>query len=523
MKQKVLSSRLPEILSILKKNDVVRGVNPEKLKLILEDLGPTFIKLGQIMSMRSDMLPQAYCDELKKLRSDVAPMGFEEFIQIIESEYGTEYHNIFNFIESKPIGSASIAQVHFARLKNGTNIVVKAQRSGIKETMSKDIGVLRKAIKVLNLVNNVYTETLDFNSIVEEMWTVAQEELDFLKEAQHLEEFYDRNSKLAYISCPQVIKELSTSKVLIMEYIDGIAIDHIDELLKHNYGLEEIGYKLADNYAKQILDDGIFHADPHPGNICIRGGQIVWLDLGMMGTLSAKDRRMFSTAVKSIVTNDIYELKNAIITFGVIRGKINHALLYDDIDMILAKYGSMEFSELDMGQVIMDINEVCYKHHIGVPKGVSMLGRGMLTIEGVLTGISPDINFIDILANHMSGLELIDLKSEIITTGMTMVKALKKTMDIPIQLSDIFKMTIKGQTKVNLELTGTEMPLSKIDQMMNRLIISIIISSLLIGSSLICTTDMSLKILGIPALGAIGYVTAAFLGLWLLIHIVKKG
>lgn len=509
------------MLDVLKRYDIAHGLSPEKLRRIMEELGSTFVKLGQILSMRSDLIPSAYCEELTRLRSQVTPMPFSQVKQVIRQEYGVKsIHEVFLSFESRAIGSASIAQVHRAVLRNGNSVVVKVQRPGIKEVMGRDVAILRKAISLVKFAPEL-GDPLDFKIMLEEMWVVAQQEMDFLIESSHLEEFAKLNSEIQYVGSPKVEKHLTTSRILVMEYIEGIPIDHSNELLEQGYDLQEIASKLAANYTKQILDDGFFHADPHPGNLLVRDGKIIWLDLGMMGKISQRDKKMFSTAVQAIVENDAYELKSVVLAMGVLRQKVNHTTLYHDIDQLMTKYATADFSSIHLGKLIVELNDLTNRHHIGLPEGVSMLGRGLLTIEGVLANLDPEINFMEIVAAHLAEKEL-DLKKELKETSIAAWHTFRKTMDIPAHLSDILKMTVKGQTKINLEITGSEEPLAKIDAMVNKIILAIICAGLLIGSSLVCTTDMSGKLFGIPALGAAGFLIALILGGIIVYDVLRK-
>lgn len=517
------SSRLHEIVEILRRNDIIHGLTPQKLRLMLEELGPTFVKLGQIMSMRSDMLPQRYCDELKKLRSAVAPMPFETVREIIAEQYQKPPEEVFAFIKKEPLGSASVAQVHAARLLNGQNVVIKVQRRGIHRIMEQDIAIMRRAAQLLRIMPRT-GDVIDFNGLLDEFWTVSQQEMNFLVEAEHLERFAALNDGVAFATCPRVYKELSTSSVLVMENIKGIPIDHIEQLRSRGYDMEEIAEKLADNYIKQILDDGFFHADPHQGNIIIRGGQIVWLDLGMVGVLSSRDRLLLRNAMLAVTRQDIYELENAIMSIGVIKGKVNHNELYEDIRIFVDRYATSDLSELNLGRVLSDMMEIAAKHQIGLPNSVTMLVRGVLTIEGVLEDCSPQTSLMEIFARHFSGSlwNSANVEKELRHLLHKFAGSAEKISDIPLNLADIIKMTVRGQTKINLELTGSEEPLFKIDRMVDRLIFGIIDGALLIGSSMLCTTNMNPKIMGIPALGAAGFLIAFILASVLLINIFKK-
>ncbi|WP_232696029.1 ABC1 kinase family protein [Brevibacillus daliensis] len=517
------SARLKEMIQVLKRHDVIRGVSPEKLRMILEDLGPTFVKFGQIMSLRSDMLPKSYCDELVKLRAEVRPVEFSKVIKLVEEEYGVSVHEIFTHIDEKSLGSASIAQVHAATLTSGKEVVIKVQRPGIYETMAQDIVLLKKASKLLQ-VFGAMDGLINFTAIIDEMWVVAQQEMNFLKEAENCKEFYELNKEIEYVTCPKVYRHLSTSKVLVMEYIEGIQIDSLERLMSHGYDLNEIGMKLAENYTKQVLDDGFFHADPHPGNIWIREGKIVWLDLGMVGRLSNRDKEQLKKVVLAMVENDSYEIIHSLLTIGTPKGNINYTGLYSDIEDMLVKYRHVDLGNLDLGSLINELINLIKDHQIAMPTGITILGRGIITLEGILRTCCPEVNFLKILSTHMSEHLFLqfDLEKELQNRGKSVHKLFKKSIDIPTQISDILRMARKGQAKMNLELTGAEEPLRQINHMVNKMVICLVSAALLIGSSLICTTDMQPKILGIPAIGAIGYLGAIFLGGCLIHDLLKN-
>ena len=516
-------NRLKEILQVLARHDIVKGMTPEKLRNIVEDLGPTFVKLGQIMSMRQDMLPAAYCRELSKLRTEVSPMPFDEVRQVIEEEYDTRLERVFASFDRQPLGAASIAQAHAAVLRDGSPVVVKVQRQGIRDVMARDIQLLRKAARILKAASSA-GNALDFGVILNEMWAVAQQEMDFLIEARNAGEFYKLNQDVAYVTCPQIHSQVTTSRVLVMEYIEGFDLDRPDILTDNGYDLEEIGLKLADNYVKQIIDDGFFHADPHPGNLRIREGQIVFLDLGMMGRLSQRDKNLFRQAVRAIAEHNVNALKDVLLTLGVHNGRINHTRLYGDIEDLLTQYGSMGLADMDLGRMLEEFLGLANSHGISMPEGVTMLTRGMLTIQGVLASLAPELNLVQIMANRKLGEAArdFDLLAELKDGGKTLAASGRKAVALPAQLSDLLGMTIKGQTKVNLELTGSDEPLAQVDRMVNKLVLALLSAALLVGSSLICTTDMKPKLLGIPMLGAFGFFIALILMGYLLVDTFRK-
>ena len=517
-------TRMREILGVLARHGALQGMTPEKLRAIVEELGPTFVKLGQILSMRQDMLPAAYCLELRKLRADVAPLPFSAVRQVLEEEYGAPLKAVFASMQETPLGSASIAQVHAAVLKDGTPVVVKVQRPGIRDTMSRDIVLLRRAAGILK-ASGAAGEVIDFRVVLDEMWAAAQQEMDFLLEAANAEEFRKNNEDINYVACPRIIRRHSTSRVLMMEHIRGIPIDAAAALEKAGYDRREIGEKLAENYVKQILEDAFFHADPHPGNLRIRDGKIVWLDLGMMGRLTPRDQEQLKKAVKAVAGGDVSALKEVLLTLGVHSGPVDHARLYTDIDDLLSRYGSMGMKEMDLGRLMEELLALAGTHRISMPPGVTMLGRGIVTIQGVLADLEPELSILSIMANHLAGdvLRPAALERELKEGARALLLSGRRAMDLPAQLSELLKMTVKGQSKVNLELTGSEEPLRRADRMVNRLVLGLIIAALLIGSALLCGAGLEPRLWGMPLPAAVGFGLAGVLGGCLLWSVFRRG
>lgn len=523
VESKTTSARLREMLSALKRHGIIHGVSPKKLKAILEDLGPTYIKLGQIMSMRSDLLPKDYCSTLSELRTDAKPISYEEIIQVIESEYNISANKVFLEISRECIGSASIAQVHKAVLNNGKTVVLKVQRPGIYQTMEWDIKLLKKALSIIKVLH-INIGSIDFKVFIDEMWKAAQEEMDFITEADYMKEFTELNADIAYVTFPNVERNLTTPRVLVMEYIDGVQIDDLEKLKVLGYDINEIGIKLAENYVKQIVDDGLFHADPHPGNIYIREGKIVWIDLGMVGRINNRDKMLLRKMVLAVVQQNIEGLKELFLTLDTIKGKVNHTKLYEDIESLLARYGDMDLEGLQLGKIMEEVKDILDFHQISLPRGIAMLGRGIVTIEGVLAVCSPKVNLIQIMANHISGklLRELGLKKELLSTSVFMHSFVKNGLALPEQFSNVLKMAMRGQTKINIDLLSTDGPARQIDLIMDKLTICILCASFIIGSSIICTSDITPILFGIPVLGLFGYIIAFILTGWLIIKIIFK-
>lgn len=516
-------SRLREMTAVLYKHGITRGVTPEKLRLILEDLGPTYIKIGQIMSMHSDILPKRYCEELMRLRSEVAPMSFKEVEKILQDSYGMDWREIFQNVEETPLGSASIAQVHKAVLKDGRQVVMKIQRRGIYEIMARDIVLLKRAVKVLPPVS--LKDMVDLDMVLDELWAVTREEMNFLTEAANMEEFIRKNQNVSFVGVPILYQEYTTPHVLVMEYIDGFRIDDKETLLAEGYDLKEVGSKLVDNYIKQVIEDGFFHADPHPGNLRIRDGKIIWIDMGMMGRLSERDREFLELAVRGVAVNDVGMIQEAVMALGEFKERPDPSTLYEDISILLGKYGTTDIGEIDIAKVMMDLMDVMKENKIVMPHGLTMLARGLTHMEGILADISPDINMIGIAATRIKGdlLHTMDWKKEIKKNGKLIYRSLHKSIELPALLSDIMHGYLKGQTRVNLDLHVSRELAQLLRRLIRNIVMGLWVMALLISSSIICTTDMKPKIWGIPAIGAIGYMIAFCIVIYVFLkHIFSK-
>ena len=513
------SERFREIKDVLRKNQITRGVTPEKLRMILEELGPTYIKLGQIMSLHSDFLPKAYCDELLKLNSDVTPMPFDDVEDVINHSYGQDWRELFQFIEEAPLGSASIAQVHRARLKNGEEVIIKVERKGIYDTMARDIGLLHRLVKLIPPVGD-FKNLVDLDMVLDELWSVAQEEMDFLKEAANMDEFSRNNASVQYVTTPKLYHEYSTGHVLVMEYIDGYSLDDVESLQNAGYDMDEIGTKFVNNFIKQVMDDGFFHADPHPGNVKIRDGKIVWIDMGMMGRLSEKDRHTMIKGIRGIALHDISMVENSVLEIGEFRGKPDRERLYQDLKKFIADYGTTSMGSLDVAAAIAGLVEIMKQNRISLPHGVFMLCRGLTHIQGVLAVISPDINMMQIAVNRYTEdfLKNINWKSEFQKQARIVYRSVNKGVEIPGLVTDILKEHLEGQSVVNIDLHSSEDLTNVISAAIRNIVVGLCVAALLIASSVICTTDMTPKILGIPALGFAGYAFAMVVSIFLTVR-----
>lgn len=474
-------ARFKEIISTIRKHHLIKQFCPKNLRETLEDLGPTFVKIGQIMSARDDMLPQEYCKELEKLRSKVRPMNPETVVQILQREYQGQASDIFESIEDTVLGAASIAEVHRAILKTGDSVVIKIQRENIQERMALDVKLLKRAIRILRL-NRIIKNTLDLTEILDEIYRTAKEEMDFLTEANHMEEFCEKNREIAYLKIPKVYHEYTTPYVLVMEYIDGVTIDRIDLLQEDGYDLEEISQKLATNYIKQAIDDGYFHADPHADNIKIENGKIVFLDFGMMGRLDAQNKKLLKECIVAILYDDITTIERILLTLGETKQEINHHQLQQEIKKILDQNKTAEISNIDLREFLNDMLSLLATNRIKLPKDITMLLRGIIVIEGVLEEINPDISLIQVLKDFIKSTHWINHKEmkDLMQKGYKNGRAF---LELPSELLTLLRGINHNQESIRIENHDSKMKAKENRKLVNRLLLVLLDVALLIGLS----------------------------------------
>ena len=523
LNRKTRTRRLKEISDILRKHHFLKGFTPEAFRAMLEDLGPSFVKIGQTLSTRSEILPKAYCDELAKLQMECDPLPFEAILEALDDIYGDAQGDVFDAIDPTPLGSASLAQVHKARLVTGEIVAVKIQRPGVKTTMAQDIDIMRMVARYAARFMKD-EQMLDLRDVVEELWATFLEETDFQREAANLEEFARLNKGVAFIDCPKVHTELCGEYVLVMEYIDGIPILATDRLRKAGYDLEEIGEKILDNYASQILDHGFFHADPHPGNLLVRSGKIVYIDLGIMGRLSPRDRAGFGNIIQAVGMESSSELKDALLSFAIAKDNsvIDHTRFLADLDLLLNDYGSCDVADIDIGAFLNDILMLTRSCKVTLPSSITSVSRGIVTLEGTIAPFIPNQNVVSIINAHIQrsknqGDELVQAMQDL---ALALRSSSHGALDAARYSGETLKMLTRGQLKMNMEVLGSEAPLSKLAKIINRLTIGIIIAGLFIGSSML--SPMEPRLLGVPVLAFFGYLGAAVLSVWVVFDISKR-
>ena len=523
--------RAAEIIGVFSAhNFYANGFTPEEMRMTLEDLGPTYVKIGQIMSSRVDLLPESYCKELEKLRQNVKELDPQIARAVIEQETGKKIEDLFSEFRDKPLGSASIGQAHYAVMKDGTKVVVKVQRPLIADMMRNDYVLLKKGAAMINAIGEASDddeEKLDLLSVIEEMEKVTEEELDFRIEAENTR-FFKENciEDDTKINCPTVIDELTTERMFTMTFVDGCSIGKKDKVIAQGCDVNEIGAVIVDNYLHQVLDVGTFHADPHQGNIMVAGGIPYWIDFGMIGRITEADVGILQNLILSLVDGDMEALVNAVMAMGATSPKTNRNKLLEDVEVIFGKYMNVtSINDLDLGAVLEEVLDICTRHYITLPGKYTMLVRSIVTFEGVIEQLCPDLNLFELVSGKLMdrAKKSLDVSKELLSAGKDALDIGKKTVRLPVLASDALNSMIKGRMKMNMELTGYEEILEKTEKTVFNIVLAVFACVLFLGSCILATADIGPKASGgVPLIAAVGMVFSIALAIFTLRKMLKK-
>ncbi len=530
-KEKKERHRFAEILGIFSAhNFYANGFTPVELRTTLEDLGPTYVKIGQIMSSRVDLLPESFCKELEKLRQNVKELDPQVARAVIEQETGKKIEELFSEFRDKPLGSASIGQVHYAVLKDGTKVVVKVQRPLIADMMRNDYVLLKKGAALINTINEADDsgeEKLDLLAVIEEMEKVTEEELDFRVEAENTK-FFKENciEDEKVISCPTVIDDLTTERIFTMTFVDGCSIGKKDKLTAMGCDFQELGRAILNNYLHQVLDVGTFHADPHQGNIMVADKIPYWIDFGMIGRITDGDVNILQNLILSLVDGDMDALVNAVTSLGAASPKTNRNKLLEDLDVMYGKYMNVtSINDVDLSMLLEEVVDLATKHHITLPGKYTMLVRSIATIEGVIEELCPELNLFEIISGKLMerAKKNFDLKQELMSTGKDALEIGKKAAKLPVLASDVMNSILKGRMKMNMELTGYEEILNKTEQTILNIVLALFSCVLFFGSCILATANIQPKTShGVPLIATVGIIFSIALGIFTVKKMIKK-
>ena len=493
----------------------------QRIRHALEDLGPTFVKFGQILSLRPDMLPAELVLELGKLQDDVASLAFDEIREVVENTFGQSIKKTFSVFDAAPLASASISQVHRGTLrKEGVIACVKIQRPGIRKIIEADLGILESIALLINQKSDEL-KSYDLPNLVRVIRRDLLRELDFTREA--------RNMKIArgyaaesdtYI--PEVYDDYCSEQLLVTEFIQGVQLKDIDSIgLENPEALAKQGLKTA---IKQILEDGFFHADPHPANLLImENDKLALIDWGMVGRLTEKDRFELIGILKSVVEKDSSTLVNALLNITKGKKSIDFKTMERDLLDILDSYHAVPIKDINIGHLLMAIMALLQDYQLKLPTDLVIMIKALVTAEGSARQIYPDLNIVSASKEYIEELRRQSLMPANLWRMIrySLSQFLTQQKALPHRFARILEKFDDGELTLRFAHTNLNGFLKTLENIFNRLTFGVIVGAMIIGSSMIITTGVKPFILGFPALGVIGYVISAVLGLWILINIIR--
>lgn len=507
------------IIHFHKNNQQKREMQPETLRKMLQELGGGFVKLGQLLSIRPDLIPHKYCEELSKLQDEVSPFNANEVKKIIETELKKPINKIFSKIDYNAIAAASIGQVHKARLRNGKYVAIKVQRPGIKEVMETDIEILEYLAELVD--KNFKQKLINPIKIIDEFKLYTEHELDYLKEAMNIENFYHKNIE-GELKIPLVYKELSTQKVLVMEFIEGKEVKfYKNKPLKTK---KIIFQKIINAVFKSIFIDGIFHADPHPGNIIVmKNYQIAFIDFGIVGYIDDVTRDNFSELFISLITKDLDGIANSMIRLGMVTRSVNEEILKQDLRSTLGAYYDTGIDKINVTQLFSEIMAIATKDKIGFPASFALLAKSVITLEGFALDFEPKFNVVTTSGPFIQ--RLIRQRTRPDEIVKRVYRNTKKIRDFVVDLPDASRQFAN-------KLEETEDTLSDIDKniatvskevifVFNRILIGIIIAGLMISGALLVNFGKPSSY-GVSIISLMAFATAGALIVLLFLESFKR-
>jgi ubiquinone biosynthesis protein len=505
--------------------EIERLSQPVRMRLAMEELGPTFVKLGQLLSTRPDIVPKEYIEEFRKLQDMVPSFPFEEVKAQIQRGLGHSAEELFAEISPIAIAAASIAQVHRGLLKSGEAVVVKIRRPGIDKVVETDLDIL-SGLAYLIERHIPASEIYDPSGIVKEFRRTIYREMDFAREGHTIDRFAANFVGDPAVHVPKVYWEQTGETVLTMEFVDGIKISEFARLTEAGYDLKVIARNGADAFLKQVLVHGFFHGDPHPGNLFILpGNTICMLDYGMVGRLGENLKFQLVDLLVAVLQRDADSVISQLLYSGELMDESNIRHLRRDLNEFIDDYYEVPLQEIKVGRLLSEFVEILTRYRIKFPSDLMLLAKALVTIEGVGRQLDPDFDMIGHLRPFMEKLlhERVapgSLTRELLRTTKAYGSLLK---NLPRDLKEFINRVNRNKFKIDLEHRGLEKLITDLDKSSNRISFSLLIAALVVGSSIIMQTDKGPMLLGFPALGFLGYSIAGVLGLWLAIAILRSG
>lgn len=492
----------------------------ERIRMVAEELGPTFVKLAQILSNRPDLLPEPLIKEFEKLQDKVPPFSFAKAKQIVESETGMRLDELFDYFSEKPLASASIGQVHRAKLKDGTDVVVKVQRPGVKETVERDLAILKEAVSRADRYLK-RQGLLNADDVVKAFDRSMTKELDYRNEARNIERFRNMYKEYDYFYIPKVYREYSTEKILIIEYVSGCKITDVAQLKAWGLNPKKVVENGMHIYLTMIFEYGHFHADPHPGNVLVdRKGKINLLDFGMVGRLETHEKYAFAGIFISMARQDAKGMAANMRKLAIEDNISDMRAFTTDLSELIEDYSMLDVSESSMAEMTAALQKIMFDYEMKVPGSVFLVFRALAILEGIGKTMYPDFKTYEFMKPYGARIVKERLKPENLLEELNHRYHQFSAFfgNLPVEIKSLLQKTERGKLHFEVELQGYGYLLKKMDSITNRMSITLIICALIIGAAISMTVpfpDKWMSEYGIPlvSMAALWIAGAMFLAL----------
>ncbi|MDR3200179.1 MAG: AarF/ABC1/UbiB kinase family protein [Spirochaetales bacterium] len=494
-----------------------------RIRLLLEDLGVTYIKFGQIMSGRPDILPENLIRELEKLQSQVPPFSSEEARAILEEELKKPISEVFLEFSDTPLASASIAQVHTALLITGERVAIKIQRPHLEDIITTDIEIMHFFAALLEKL--ILRDAISATAVIKEFGQSLNREIDFTAEAANIKKFGAQFRKTDRLRVPKVYEEYTTKRVLVMERIDGIKVSDVRAILSAGCDPRKIALNGARIVARQIFEYGFFHADPHPGNILVLDDDVIcFLDFGMMGFLLPRHRDILISMMMALFDRDERKLAQGILELSGSRSPANTEALEYEIFEIMDTYASMSVEAVNLGELVTRILRIVIAYRIQMPPGFFLLVKALVTIEGVALRLYPGFRMVVELEPVIKKMFLRSLRPDRILKELYGVsyQTFSLLKNLPRNAGDIIEKIKSGRITLHIDSSDLNPILRKADQITARVSFSVVLASLVVGSSIVINARIPPLWNNVSLFGIVGYLGAACIGFWLLISLLRS-
>ena len=522
-KKRVLSEKVEDLE--VDNNLVNFGV---KLRISLQELGPTFIKLGQIASTRRDIVPEPIAKELEKLQDDVQRFSYDEVEQIFQEAFEKSPKEMFTDFSTTPLATASIGQVHRAQLSTGEEVAIKIQRPNIKDTMDTDLDILFHIARKIE-EKTKWGKTYQILEMVEDFSTTLKNELDYLREGRNAERISKQFIEDETIHIPNIYWDYTSNKILTMEMVHGIKVNQMDQFDLEGYDREIIADRIAHSLFTQVLDYGLFHGDPHPGNIYILPQNVIsYIDFGMVGRLNDQMKYHFATLLIAVQQNSSDQLIETFQEMELLDHVEKTNALQRDLDHLLAKYYDATLSDISLGQLLIEIFSIAYRHKVEIPTDITVLAKAILTAEEIIEQLDPSFSIMK--AIEPFGMKIIKERyhprSLLKYALEDAIEDFETLRQLPKDIHDTTKTINKGRLKFNVNVEDASSFLQRLDRISNRLSFSIILLAfsilmvgLIVGASIAGETNVLFKL---PVI-ELGGIVATVMFLFMLFTIFRSG